>query len=144
MSRYVLFSLIFSLNSLELYTKSAFQRACVRVMRTRVCFVKSRVKSRVMRVLCKERILFKNSFLQFSFHFFLSLFLSLSLSLSFSLSLSLSLSPPPRAKRREEEEGNEREQSACASKGAAKSLSFSSEISFSFFPNTKQQQNASL
>ena len=142
MSRYVLFSLIFSLNSLELYTKSAFQRACVRVMRTRVCFVKSRVKSRVMRVLCKERILFKNSFLQFSFHFFLSLFLSLSLSLSFSLSLSLSLSP--RAKRREEEEGNEREQSACASKGAAKSLSFSSEISFSFFPNTKQQQNASL
>ena len=136
MSRYVLFSLIFSLNSLELYTKSAFQRACVRVMRTRVCFVKSRVKSRVMRVLCKERILFKNSFLQFSFHFFLSLFLFLSLSLSLSLS--------PRAKRREEEEGNEREQSACASKGAAKSLSFSSEISFSFFPNTKQQQNASL
>jgi len=134
MSRYVLFSLIFSLNSLELYTKSAFQRACVRVMRTRVCFVKSRVKSRVMRVLCKERILFKNSFLQFSFHFFLSL--------SFSLSLSLSLSP--RAKRREEEEGNEREQSACASKGAAKSLSFSSEIFLSFFPNTKQQQNASL
>ena len=132
MSRYVLFSLIFSLNSLELYTKSAFQRACVRVMRTRVCFVKSRVKSRVMRVLCKERILFKNSFLQFSFHFFLSLFLSLSLSLS------------PRAKRREEEEGNEREQSACASKGAAKSLSFSSEIFLSFFPNTKQQQNASL
>ena len=132
MSRYVLFSLIFSLNSLELYTKSAFQRACVRVMRTRVCFVKSRVKSRVMRVLCKERILFKNSFLQFSFHFFLSL--------SFSLSLSLS----PRAKRREEEEGNEREQSACASKGAAKSLSFSSEIFLSFFPNTKQQQNASL
>ena len=130
MSRYVLFSLIFSLNSLELYTKSAFQRACVRVMRTRVCFVKSRVKSRVMRVLCKERILFKNSFLQFSFHFFLS----------FSLSLSLS----PRAKRREEEEGNEREQSACASKGAAKSLSFSSEIFLSFFPNTKQQQNASL
>ena len=128
MSRYVLFSLIFSLNSLELYTKSAFQRACVRVMRTRVCFVKSRVKSRVMRVLCKERILFKNSFLQFSFHFFLS----------FSLSLS------PRAKRREEEEGNEREQSACASKGAAKSLSFSSEIFLSFFPNTKQQQNASL
>ncbi len=138
MSRYVLFSLIFSLNSLELYTKSAFQRACVRVMRTRVCFVKSRVKSRVMRVLCKEIILFKNSFLQFSFHFFLSL--SLSLSLSFSLSLSLS----PRAKRREEEEGNEREQSACASKGAAKSLSFSSEIFLSFFPNTKQQQNASL
>ena len=138
MSRYVLFSLIFSLNSLELYTKSAFQRACVRVMRTRVCFVKSRVKSRVMRVLCKERILFKNSFLQFSFHFFLSLFLFLSL--SFSLSLSLS----PRAKRREEEEGNEREQSACASKGAAKSLSFSSEIFLSFFPNTKQQQNASL
>ena len=136
MSRYVLFSLIFSLNSLELYTKSAFQRACVRVMRTRVCFVKSRVKSRVMRVLCKERILFKNSFLQFSFHFFLSLFLF--------LSLSLSLSPPPRAKRREEEEGNEREQSACASKGAAKSLSFSSEIFLSFFPNTKQQQNASL
>ena len=134
MSRYVLFSLIFSLNSLELYTKSAFQRACVRVMRTRVCFVKSRVKSRVMRVLCKEIILFKNSFLQFSFHFFLSL--------SFSLSLSLSLSP--RAKRREEEEGNEREQSACASKGAAKSLSFSSEIFLSFFPNTKQQQNASL
>ena len=130
MSRYVLFSLIFSLNSLELYTKSAFQRACVRVMRTRVCFVKSRVKSRVMRVLCKERILFKNSFLQFSFHFFLSLSLSLSLS--------------PRAKRREEEEGNEREQSACASKGAAKSLSFSSEIFLSFFPNTKQQQNASL
>ena len=85
-----------------------------------------------MRVLCKERILFKNSFLQFSFHFFLSL--------SFSLSLSLS----PRAKRREEEEGNEREQSACASKGAAKSLSFSSEIFLSFFPNTKQQQNASL
>ena len=136
MSRYVLFSLIFSLNSLELYTKSAFQRACVRVMRTRVCFVKSRVKSRVMRVLCKERILFKNSFLQFSFHFFLSLFLFLSLSLSLSLS--------PRAKRREEEEGNEREQSACASKGAAKSLSFSSEIFLSFFPNTKQQQNASL
>ena len=136
MSRYVLFSLIFSLNSLELYTKSAFQRACVRVMRTRVCFVKSRVKSRVMRVLCKERILFKNSFLQFSFHFFLSL--------SFSLSLSLSLSLSPRAKRREEEEGNEREQSACASKGAAKSLSFSSEIFLSFFPNTKQQQNASL
>ena len=134
MSRYVLFSLIFSLNSLELYTKSAFQRACVRVMRTRVCFVKSRVKSRVMCVLCKEIILFKNSFLQFSFHFFLSL--------SFSLSLSLSLSP--RAKRREEEEGNEREQSACASKGAAKSLSFSSEIFLSFFPNTKQQQNASL
>ena len=132
MSRYVLFSLIFSLNSLELYTKSAFQRACVRVMRTRVCFVKSRVKSRVMRVLCKERILFKNSFLQF-FLF----------SLSF-LSLSLSLSLSPRAKRREEEEGNEREQSACASKGAAKSLSFSSEIFFSFFPNTKQQQNASL
>ena len=136
MSRYVLFSLIFSLNSLELYTKSAFQRACVRVMRTRVCFVKSRVKSRVMRVLCKERILFKNSFLQFSFHFFLSLFLFLSLSLSLSLS--------PRAKRREEEEGNEREQSACASKGAAKSLSFSSELFLSFFPNTKQQQNASL
>ena len=136
MSRYVLFSLIFSLNSLERYTKSAFQRACVRVMRTRVCFVQSRVKSCVMRVLCKERILFKNSFLQFSFHFFLSLFLFLSLSLSLSLS--------PRAKRREEEEGNEREQSACASKGAAKSLSFSSEIFFSLFPNTKQQQNASL
>ena len=129
MSRYVLFSLIFSLNSLELYTKSAFQRACVRVMRTRVCFVKSRVKSRVMRVLCKERILSKILFSNFLFTFF-SLFLSLSLS--------------PRAKRREEEEGNEREQSACASKGAAKSLSFSSEIFLSFFPNTKQQQNASL
>ncbi len=135
MSRYVLFSLIFSLNSLELYTKSAFQRACVRVMRTRVCFVKSRVKSRVMRVLCKERFFSKILFSNFLFTFF---------SLSFSFSLSLSLSLSPRAKRREEEEGNEREQSACASKGAAKSLSFSSEIFFSFFPNTKQQQNASL
>ncbi len=134
MSRYVLFSLIFSLNSLELYTKSAFQRACVRVMRTRVCFVKSRVKSRVMRVLCKER-----TFQKFFSPIFFSLF-----SLSLFLFLSLSLSLSPRAKRREEEEGNEREQSACASKGAAKSLSFSSEIFFSFFPNTKQQQNASL
>ena len=134
MSRYVLFSLIFSLNSLELYTKSAFQRACVRVMRTRVCFVKSRVKSRVMRVLCKERIL---SFQKFFSPIFFSLF-------SLSLFLFLSLSLSPRAKRREEEEGNEREQSARASKGAAKSLSFSSEIFFSFFPNTKQQQNASL
>ena len=139
MSRYVLFSLIFSLNSLELYTKSAFQRACVRVMRTRVCFVKSRVKSRVMRVLCKERILSKILFSNFLFTFF-----SLSFSFSLSLFLSLSLSLSPRAKRREEEEGNEREQSACASKGAAKSLSFSSEIFLSFFPNTKQQQNASL
>ena len=133
MSRYVLFSLIFSLNSLELYTKSAFQRACVCVMRTRVCFVKSRVKSRVMCVLCKEIIFSKNSFLQFSFSLFFSL--------SFSLSLSLSLSP--RAKRREEE-GNEREQFACASKGAAKSLPSPSEIFLSFFPNTKQQQNCAV
>ena len=128
MSRYVLFSLIFSL----------IRSSDIRVrFSVRACYAHTRVLCKEpckelcyahTRVLCKERILFKNSFLQFSFHFFLSLSLSLS----------------PRAKRHEEEEGNEREQSACASKGAAKSLSFSSEIFFSFFPNTKQQQNASL